>query len=340
MLQRNSQTSTQYYHVILLDSAWVNDVTELTGGNVDINVDGKTTVTGAVIVAKDDGNLNLTTNKLEYNDIHDFNTDHNNGIGLNTGVGIGTNKGESTLHPEKTTDVTIVHKGHDTEQTTHATIGAGNITVGDDTNPNLAGLNRDTDKVQEITKDEITGSLDASVTVDNSQLVNNPLDTLRNPWNALNTTIGLGNALANIGYGAIVNDPVDIKYDKQSGVMSIEKGRLNLPGGGAMSLGNTTIYYNLLKPTDEVPTYDFKQKQLSVYKETGNWILPTANDMIILGSHEGVPGHIGQSSWMGPLYLPIYFISGGPSANNWMEKQADKAGNDAYKQKHGIPNEK
>ncbi|MCQ2599535.1 MAG: hypothetical protein MJ187_04145, partial [Alphaproteobacteria bacterium] len=111
--------------------------------------------------------LNLTTNELEYNDIHDFNTNHNNGVGLNTGFGIGTNKGESTLHPEKTTDVTIVHKGHDTEQTTHATIGAGNITVGGDTNPELAGLNRDTDKVQEITKDEITGALDSSVTVDN-----------------------------------------------------------------------------------------------------------------------------------------------------------------------------
>lgn len=43
----------------------------------------------------------------------------------------------------------------------------GNITVGGDTNPDLAGLNRDTDKVQEITKDEITGALDSSVTVDN-----------------------------------------------------------------------------------------------------------------------------------------------------------------------------
>ncbi len=43
----------------------------------------------------------------------------------------------------------------------------GNITVGGDTNPELAGLNRDTDKVQEITKDEITGALDSSVTVDN-----------------------------------------------------------------------------------------------------------------------------------------------------------------------------
>lgn len=43
----------------------------------------------------------------------------------------------------------------------------GNITVGGETNPELAGLNRDIDNVQEITKDQVTGALDASVTVDN-----------------------------------------------------------------------------------------------------------------------------------------------------------------------------
>lgn len=149
------------------DSAWVNDVTELTGGNVDINVGGKTTVTGAVIAAGEDGDLNLATNELEYKDLHDFNTSNERGFGVNTGIGISTDKGETNLHPQGSTTISATHTGSDTEQTTHATIGAGNITVGGDTNPELAGLNRDTDKVQEITKDEITGSLDSSVTVDN-----------------------------------------------------------------------------------------------------------------------------------------------------------------------------
>lgn len=149
------------------DSAWVNDVTELTGGNVDINVDGKTSVTGAVIAAGEDGDLNLATNELEYNDIHDFNKSENRGFGVNTGIGISTDKGQTNLHPQGSTTVSATHTGADMEQTTHATIGSGNITVSGDTNHELAGLNRDTDKVQEITKDQITGALDASVTVDN-----------------------------------------------------------------------------------------------------------------------------------------------------------------------------
>lgn len=150
------------------DSAWVNDVTELRGGDVDINVGGKTTVTGAVIAADEDGDLNLATNELEYKDLHDFNTSNERGFGVSTSVGGAvTDQGEFNLHPQGSTTVSATHTGSDTEQTTHATIGAGNITVGGDTNPELAGLNRDTDKVQEITKDQITGALDASVTVDN-----------------------------------------------------------------------------------------------------------------------------------------------------------------------------
>ncbi|MDL2295916.1 hypothetical protein LJC18_03875 [Lachnospiraceae bacterium OttesenSCG-928-E19] len=64
--------------------------------------------------------------------------------------------------------------GHDTEQTTRATIGGGTIIVGgtelSDDDPALAGLNRDVDDTQKITKDKITGALDGSVTIDNRLL--------------------------------------------------------------------------------------------------------------------------------------------------------------------------
>ena len=140
-----------FYKCCTNDSAWANDVTELTGGDVVINVGGKTTVTGAVIAADEDGNLNLTTNELEYNDLHDFNTSNERGFGVSTSVGGAvTDQGEFNLHPMGSTTVSAKHTGTDTEQTTHATIGVGNITVGGDTNPELAGLNRDTVKVQEI----------------------------------------------------------------------------------------------------------------------------------------------------------------------------------------------
>ncbi len=46
------------------DSAWVNDVTELRGDNVDINVGGKTSATGAVIAVGEDGDLQLGTKTL------------------------------------------------------------------------------------------------------------------------------------------------------------------------------------------------------------------------------------------------------------------------------------
>ena len=168
-----------FYKCCTNDSAWANDVTELTGGDVDINVGGKTTVTGAVIAADEDGNLNLTTNELEYNDLHDFNTSNERGFGVSTSVGGAvTDQGEFNLHPMGSTTVSAKHTGTDTEQTTHATIGVGNITVGGDTNPELAGLNRDTDKVQEITKDQVTGALDASVTVVNRVSSHSPLRML------------------------------------------------------------------------------------------------------------------------------------------------------------------
>ena len=73
-----------------------------------------------------------------------------------------------SLHPNGETSLTLKDTGHDREQITRATIGAGVIEVGgkvaDDAE--LAGLNRDTTKAQEITKDMTTGVLDSTVTID------------------------------------------------------------------------------------------------------------------------------------------------------------------------------
>ena len=65
-----------------------------------------------------------------------------------------------SLHPNGETSLTLKDTGHDREQITRATIGEGVIEVvqGSD----LTGLNRDTTKAQEITKDMTTGTLDAT----------------------------------------------------------------------------------------------------------------------------------------------------------------------------------
>ena len=145
------------------DSSWVNDMTELTAKNVDINVAGKTSLTGAMIDGSE--SLHLATNELEFKDLHDFERSTETGYGVNTGVGISTNKEKTNLHPNGETSLALNDKGYNKEQITHATIGEGVIEVAQGSD--LTGLNRDTTKAQEITKDMTTGALDTTANIDN-----------------------------------------------------------------------------------------------------------------------------------------------------------------------------
>ena len=145
------------------DSSWVNDMTELTAKNVNIDVAGKTSLTGAMIDGSE--SLHLATNELEFKDLHDFERSNETGYGVSTSVGITTNKGETNLHPNGKTSLTLKDTGNDKEQITRATIGEGVIEVAGGSD--LTDLNRDTSKAQEITKDITTGALDASASIDN-----------------------------------------------------------------------------------------------------------------------------------------------------------------------------
>ena len=70
-----------------------------------------------------------------------------------------------SLHPNGETSLTLKDTGHDREQITRATIGAGVIEVAQGSD--LTGLNRNTTKAQEITKDLTTGTLNATASIDN-----------------------------------------------------------------------------------------------------------------------------------------------------------------------------
>ncbi len=70
-----------------------------------------------------------------------------------------------SLHPNGETSLTLKDTGHNREQITRATIGAGVIEVAQGSD--LTGLNRDITKAQEITKDITTGTLDATASIDN-----------------------------------------------------------------------------------------------------------------------------------------------------------------------------
>src|SRR5690554_2644091 len=150
------------------DSQWVNNPsTLLGGGKVNITAD-KTTVTGAVVAnasrdengnLQDHGNMNLVTDELIINDLQDHNHTDSKGIDLSAG-----------LSKSGTSSVGLQKDGHNTEQTTFATLGGGTVTKKSGEQHDLTNTNRDLNNTQEITLDQQTGGLNATVTVDHRLL--------------------------------------------------------------------------------------------------------------------------------------------------------------------------
>ncbi|WP_428897783.1 hemagglutinin repeat-containing protein [Parelusimicrobium proximum] len=138
----------------------------------------------------DKGNLTIRANEVTYEDIVDI--DNSESYSIKTGQSWGTqpaNQSDSTgktpgsqgtstdgggldkIDPSKGSNTlggTI--SGHDKEQLTKATIGAGQIILGGQEQAEdselLAGLNRDIDLAQEVTRDQITGAVDESAEID------------------------------------------------------------------------------------------------------------------------------------------------------------------------------
>lgn len=78
--------------------------------------------------------------------------------------------------------------------------------------------------------------------------------------------------------------------------------------GTAMTLGNTIAYYGDAKPKTIRKLY-------------------RSDDKLNLGYHER--NHTYQAEYLGPLFLPIYFLSGGPSPKNWMEQGSNQSSRDS-----------
>jgi hypothetical protein len=122
-----------------------------------------------------------------------------------------------------------------------------------------------------------------------------------NIWAVPNTAAGLVWGGAGMMFGA------DVKYNETTGTFEFTENPIGF-GNSAMSLGNTVNYFHDYKPDME---------HYSSYNNSF-WILSRAHEY----------AHTQQSKYMGPLYLPIYFINGGPFVGhgNWMEKEADEYG--------------
>ncbi len=128
--------------------------------------------------------MDFTTGSLTYSDLRGY--EHGSTYGVGRGFDVGLNKNSTSLQ----------YGSVDKEQTVRATIGAGNITVGDGNS--LANLNRDLSKAVEITKDE---KIDIDITVDDRLLTSEGRaqigDDLRKAVTTLDDTAkSVGNVLS------------------------------------------------------------------------------------------------------------------------------------------------
>ena len=162
-------------------SAWVNEQSSIIGSNsVTIRTEGHTQIDGAVIANQDAagndlGNLTLDTGTLGFSDIKDH--DKEDSYYLNVGFNAGDNTGTNQTESGSTYTASGSLSSHDKEQINRATIGDGTITVRDNPEQDLSGLNRDTAVAQQVTKDESSSTeLYASSTSVKSvgNLISNP----------------------------------------------------------------------------------------------------------------------------------------------------------------------
>lgn len=149
---------------------WVDNQSSIIGTeSVDIDVKGKLGMEGSLIAnidkdGKDAGKLDIKAGSLEAKDLNNRDNNSQTGFGFSTSTGSDP-KGGNDGTPKGTTSVTVTDMGSEKEGATHATIGKGNIEVADGSD--TSDVNRDISKTETITKDEITGALDATVKIDN-----------------------------------------------------------------------------------------------------------------------------------------------------------------------------
>jgi len=136
-------------------SAWVSDQTSITGSNsVNINVGGHTQVDGALIAniqedGTDGGNLNLSTDTFGYTNLEDHHEETSSYLSVGFGNDAATGDTDWSVSGN--------YSDVDQQQTTYATLGNGAITVRSDAETgadSMAGINRDIDEAQEITRDK------------------------------------------------------------------------------------------------------------------------------------------------------------------------------------------
>ncbi|WP_017522118.1 hemagglutinin repeat-containing protein [Pseudomonas nitroreducens] len=140
---------------------WVGEQTRIQGrDSVDIYTEGHTQLDGAV-VASNTGDLLLNTGTFGHSDLYD--KDRYKSTDITSGMAYNSKENEKdgkTTNDQAQVPNKFIAGSYDirnAEQVNRATVGAGEIVVRDNPGQDLAGLNRDTDKAQEVLKDEHKG---------------------------------------------------------------------------------------------------------------------------------------------------------------------------------------
>lgn len=162
------------------DSAWVNNTSKLLIGDKDhdANLDAMgvkqvTNIGGVIANATKNADGTLTDHKglnysgaLELKDIQDHNYNSSRGLNVSTTIGKTTQEkdGQKSKYPNGSTTLGLQSNGQETEQLTKAMMGQGTV-------KNTTELtNHDINTTQEITRDQTTGMLNGSFTVDHRLL--------------------------------------------------------------------------------------------------------------------------------------------------------------------------
>ena len=158
----------------------MDDQTQIIGSE-SISITAKdTTLTGAVIANAsinedgsftDNGNLDFTTETLGVNHLEDLDTAESKGFNVGSNVNL-TGEQSNKEHQDNTELQTGSYtlgghyNGYDKRQLTQATLGSGNVQVGEGSQDTLNQVNRDLGASQIITKDIEIAGLDMDMTVD------------------------------------------------------------------------------------------------------------------------------------------------------------------------------
>jgi hypothetical protein len=249
---------------------------ELSDSSVDITVEDKTTLKGAVI-ASTANDLNLDTGSVEYSNIFDSKKSTSIGGGV-SGSGIGSTNGVSS-------SANINYSLSNSTQVNIATIGEGNITVRDGGSTDK--LNRDTTATQIMTSD--TG-MKGGATVDSDTinlLTTNPVTTVDN---AIDSAAGI--AFKAITDGAnVVNDTmvvaektgnlIEYKHfttdDKVQYCLNMDDYEEKKANGGEITALDTLVYVK----SKSAAGYELDRSDVSDLRLASRYVIDDATNGIL-----------------------------------------------------------